>query len=94
MKKSNIKHYIENFTEATCACLVTMVQGNVFAITAAHWIIALETGVIAGLIASTAVITANLKKPWVISLTLGLVTAITDFIVHAGPNLAFAILES
>ena len=94
MKKSKIKPYIENISEATCACLVTMVQGNLFAITIAHWVIALETGVIAGLIASTAIISARLRKQWVISLTLGLVTAIIDFVVHSGPILLASIIES
>lgn len=93
-KKSVIKPYIENITEATCACLVTMVQGNLFAVTVAHWIIALETGVIAGLIASTAIISAKFRKQWVISLTLGLTTAIIDFIVHSGPMILSSIIES
>ena len=94
MKNSRVKPYVENITEATCACLLTMVQGNVFAITVAHWIIALETGVIAGLIASTAIVSSKMRRQWMISLTLGLVTAMIDFIVHSGPMILSAIAES
>jgi VIT1/CCC1 family predicted Fe2+/Mn2+ transporter len=94
MKPSKLRSYIENISEATCACLITMVKGNVLAITVAHWVIALETGVIAGLIASTAILSAKLRRQWVISLTLGLVTAIIDYVVHSGPMIVPAILES
>jgi hypothetical protein len=92
--KSKIWPYVENVTEAGCACLVTMVQGNLLALGVAHWIIASQTGLIAGAIAGTTIIAAKLRKQWVISLTLGVVTATVDFYVHPGTFGTMAIAEA
>ena len=61
-----------------------MVQGNLLAISITHWLIAIETGLIAGTLASAAILSAKLRKQWLISLTLGLITATTDYFVHPG----------
>jgi hypothetical protein len=82
MNKKKLTPYIENITEASCACLITMVQGNIFSLTLTHCLIASQTGLLAGAIASTTIITAKLRKQWLISLTLGVTTAIIDFLVH------------
>lgn len=82
--KSKFWPYVENITEAGCACLITMVQGNLIVMGAAHWIAASQTGLIAGVIAGTTILVAKLSKRWVISLTLGIVTATVDFYVHPG----------
>ena len=92
--KSKIWPYVENVTEAGCACLITMVQGNLLALGVAHWIIASQTGLIAGAIAGTTILAAKLRKQWVISLTLGAVTATVDFYVHPGTFGAMAIAEA
>lgn len=92
--KSKIWPYVENVTEAGCACLITMVQGNLLALGVAHWIIASQTGVIAGAIAGTTILAAKLRRQWVISLTLGVVTATVDFYVHPGSFGAMAIAEA
>jgi hypothetical protein len=91
---SRIWPYVENVTEAGCACLITMVQGNLLALGVAHWIIASQTGLIAGAIAGTTILAAKLRKQWVISLTLGVVTATVDFYVHPGTFGTMAIAEA
>ncbi len=66
------------------ACMLTMVQGNLLALTLTHWLIASQTGLVAGAIASTTIIAARLRRPWLISLTLGVVTVPVDAFVHPG----------
>lgn len=78
------KPFVENIAEATTACLVTMVQGNVLALGLSHWIIASQTGLAAGTITAAIILIAKAHKRWVISLLLGLVTAIVDYHVHPG----------
>ena len=76
--------FVENIAESTVACLVTMVQGNLFALSMTHWLIASRTGVIAGVLASVAIIVAKTDRRWVISVVLGTATAIVDYLVHPG----------
>jgi hypothetical protein len=64
--------------------MLTMVQGNLLALTLAHWVIASQTGLVAGAIASTTVIATRVRRPWLISLTLGVVTIPVDALVHPG----------
>jgi hypothetical protein len=75
---------VENVAEATTACLITMVQGNILAFTVSHWIIASQTGIAAGLLASAAVFIAQTDNRWVIAAILGLATAAVDYLVHPG----------
>ena len=75
---------IENVAEATTACLITMVQGNILAFTVSHWIIASQTGIAAGLLASAAVFIAQTDNRRVIAAILGLATAVVDYLVHPG----------
>ena len=75
---------VEYFTESTTACLVTMVQGNFLALTLGHLLIASQTGVIAGAVASVAILLSRGNKRWIISLLLGIATAVVDFFVHPG----------
>ena len=76
--------FFENIAEASTACLVTMVQGNLAAIAVSHLLIASQTGLVAGTVASLAILTARTGKRWLISLLLGVVTAVVDFFVHPG----------
>lgn len=80
----NVRPYIENISEATAACLFTMVQGNVLLLGLSHWIVASQTGIVAGILATLALWFAKTTKPWVISLVLGSITAIVDYFVHPG----------
>jgi hypothetical protein len=88
--------FVENISEATVACLVTMVQGNVLALGLSHWIIATQTGVVAGTITSVAILAARARDPRTIAVALGLVTAVVDYFMHpsmiAGPAFLEALL--
>jgi len=75
---------IENIAESTAACLITMVQGNILAIGMSHWLIASQTGIVAGLIASTALFATRTDNRWLISLVLGAITSVVDFFMHPG----------
>lgn len=75
---------IEYVSESTAACLFTMVQGNLLALTASHLLIASQTGVIAGTIATIGLFIANTRNRWLISTALGAITAVVDFYVHPG----------
>lgn len=82
--KTRLAPFVENIAESTTACLVTMVQGNLLALTVGHWMIASRTGVIAGALASAAILVARTNKRWVVSAALGGVTAVVDYFVHPG----------
>ena len=76
--------FIENIAEATSACLITMVQGNLLTIGLSHFLIASQTGIVAGTITAAAILVSKTDRRWIISLLLGLVTAIVDYYVHPG----------
>jgi phosphate/sulfate permease len=75
---------IEYVSESAAACLVTMVQGNLLVLTASHLLIASQTGLIAGTIAAVGIFVAKTRNRWLISLGLGVTTAVVDFFVHPG----------
>ena len=75
---------VENVTEATAACLITMVQGNILGLTLRHWMIASQTGVVPGPPASLALTVARNDNRWVIAAVLGVSTAIVDYAIHPG----------
>ena len=79
-----IAPFIEYASESTMACVVTMAQGNIFAITMGHLLMASETGLIAGAITATSVMLSRTSRRWMISMMLGLVTAVVDFFMHTG----------
>jgi len=82
--KRKVAPFVENIAESTTACLVTMVQGNLLALSLTHWMIASRTGVIAGVIASVALLLARAQRRWVVSAVLGIVTAVVHYLVHPG----------
>lgn len=75
---------IEYFAESTTACLVTMVQGNLLALTIGHLAIASQTGIIAGTVAAVALFFAKTERRWIVALLLGTATAVVDYFVHPG----------
>ena len=79
-----LQPFVENVSEATAACLLTMVQGNLFALGLSHWIIASQTGLLAGTAASVAIFLAKARNPWVVSTTLGAITSLVDYGLHPG----------
>ncbi|MFT7472342.1 MAG: hypothetical protein ACI8XU_002240 [Kiritimatiellia bacterium] len=83
-RAQKIKPYVENISEATAACLFTMVQGNILLLGLSHWLVASQTGIVAGLLATIALWLAKTTKPWAVSLVLGSITAVVDFFVHPG----------
>jgi hypothetical protein len=84
MMKKKVTPLIEYFSEATTACLVTMVQGNLLSLTVGHLIIASQTGIFAGLLSSIVIIFAKVKRIEIIAIILGLFTALVDFYMHPG----------
>lgn len=82
--KQKIKPVIEYTAESTTACLVTMVQGNLLALTLGHLLVASQTGIIAGIIAAIALYLSRSTGRWIVSAVLGIATAIVDFFVHPG----------
>ena len=83
MRKAIIP-FIEYFAEAATACLVTMVQGNILVVTAAHLLVASQTGLIAGAIAVLGLYFARASTRWLISVSLGVITGAVDYFVHPG----------
>jgi hypothetical protein len=79
-----ITPFVEYVSESSMACLVTMVQGNLLALTLGHLLVASQTGLIAGAITAVSVITIKTKKRWVVSGLLGLITGVVDYFVHPG----------
>ena len=82
--KTRAAPFMENIFEAGAACLFTMVQGNLLALGLTHWVIASQTGIAAGLLASLAILLMRTRSRLMISGTLALVTALVDYVVHPG----------
>jgi hypothetical protein len=73
---------VENVSESAIACLVTMVQGNLFAMTLGHWIIASRTGLVAGTVTTAALLLAGTTRRWVVASLLAAVTFAVDAFSH------------
>ena len=82
--KDRAKSLAESASESTTACLVTMVQGNVLALTFGHLAIAAQTGITAGLFTLAITLMARINNPWLMPLILGVTTGIVDFYMHPG----------
>jgi hypothetical protein len=76
--------FVEYAAESATACLVTMVQGNVLAVTVSHLLIASQTGIVAGVVTAAGLLIARTDKRWVVSAVLGAATAIVDYFIHPG----------
>jgi O-antigen ligase len=82
---------LENVTEAATACMLTMVQGNILAFGLGHWIVASQTGIAAGVVATVALWLSGGRGRWAVAGILGLATAGVDYLVHPsgfGPAIA------
>jgi hypothetical protein len=80
--KRRLMLLIENVGESTTACLLAMVQGNVVALTASHWLIASRTGIVAGLVATAVLFAIQKLNKWIIAGTLAIITSVVDFFSH------------
>lgn len=83
-KHKKVLPLLENVGESTAACLLTMVQGNLLLLGVSHWIIASQTGIVAGLLASVTLLLAKTDNRLVVALILGLITGVVDYFVHEG----------
>lgn len=82
--KEKLSPFIENIAESGAACLFTMVQGNLLLLGLSHWLTASQTGLIAGTAAATAITLTKTESRLILAGTLGLSTAVVDYIVHPG----------
>ena len=82
--KNKVIPFVENIAESGAACLVTMVQGNILALGLSHWLIASQTGLLAGTAAATAMTVARTSNRWIIAGVLGIATGVVDYFVHPG----------
>ena len=82
--RKRVQPFAEQFSEATAACLLAMVQGNPFALTGAHWLVASRTGALAALATSAALALARTDRRATVALLLGLGTTAADALVHVG----------
>lgn len=82
--KKKITPFIENIAESGAACLITMVQGNILLLGVSHWIIASQTGLIAGTASAAAIMLAKTENRLVIAGVLGVTTGVVDYFVHPG----------
>ena len=82
--KERVLPFVENASEATIACVITMVQGNLLVLGLSHWLIASQTGIAAGALTAIPLTVTRIKKRWIIALVLGIATAAVDFFVHPG----------
>lgn len=82
--KKKLTPVVEQVAESMAACLLTMVQGNLLSIGLSHWIIASQTGVVAGAVTSAAMLATRTDKRRAAAMLLGIVTAVVDFFMHRG----------
>jgi hypothetical protein len=76
--------FVENTAESTVACMVAMTQANVLLVTTGHWIVAAQTGLLAGSATAALVVLSKARKRWVVATLLGVLTAVVDYWVHPG----------
>lgn len=86
MTRENVRlaTLLESISESTTACLITMVQGNLLALTLGHLFIASQTGLASGTITVVAIAVTRTNNRWVVPTVLGLATAVVDYFVHPG----------
>jgi hypothetical protein len=83
--KNNLNILWKRIVEATSSCLIMMTQGKVLAITLGHWIAALKTGFLTGIMAVAVAVFGNQKmqeNKFVVAGITGFLTAIADLCVH------------
>lgn len=91
--KARAGEFVGHTVESACSCAIVMVQGQLLLLSAAHWLIALQTGLIAGALSSMLLAFGRAPRPWVLAVVLGAATAVADFIVHSG-NLVDVLVEA
>lgn len=91
--KDKLKVLWRRVVEATSSCLMMMTKGKILAITIGHWITALKTGFLTGIMAVAVAVFGNQKmqdNKFVVAGITGFLTAIADFFIHpshySGPH--------
>lgn len=84
MIKKRLGTLVENVAESGTSCMVTMLQGNLLAMGLSHWVIASQTGVVAGAASVAALSLTRTENRFAIAAVLGVVTAVVDYFVHPG----------
>ena len=90
-----IKHCPEKFSESWLACLLTMVQGDITALTIKHAFVASKTGLIMATAYLISRLFTNKQSVYLDVLLTGILTALADLIVHPthfGPFYAEAVV--
>lgn len=77
-----VKYCPEKFGEAWLSCLLTMVQGDITALTLKHGLVAFKTGSIMAMSYFIAVLFTKKQTTYLDVLLTGCLTAIADFISH------------
>ena len=80
--RKRVAPVLENATESALACLLTMVQGNVLALTLGHWLLASQTGAISGVLAASALWLTGRGTRWKIAGVVTLATGVVDYFSH------------
>lgn len=80
-----LKLFWKRLSESATSCLVTMVQGNVLALTVGHWLTALKTGFMSS--ALYVFISFFMKQDlqenkYAVAGTIGFLTAVADMFIH------------
>jgi hypothetical protein len=85
--KDKVSLFGEAIAKVTPACLMLMVQGDVLALALAHWLTALKTAGIVGVILILLSLSSKTKavrdNPYSMAGMVALVTTLTDFNTHA-----------
>ena len=83
--KDKLYIFWRRILEATSSCLMMMTQGKILAITIGHWLTALKTGFLTGIMAVAVAVFGNQKmqdNKFVVAGITGFLTAIADLVVH------------
>ena len=59
-----------------------MVQGNLLALTFGHWLIASRTGLVAGTVATLALLLAGHRNRWIVAGLIAGATILADYLSH------------
>ena len=77
-----LKHCPEKFSEAWLSCLLTMVQGDIAALTLKHGLVAAKTGSIMATSYFVAVLFTKKQTVYLDILLTGVLTALADYAIH------------
>ena len=80
--KEKSKLFAKKFGEAWTACMLAMVGGDVTVISLKHAFVASKTGTLTGIVVVITSIFTKLNNTYMTAWLTGIVTAMSDFIIH------------